>query len=279
MEIFETITGLKRNLFDHRKNGKSIGFVPTMGALHKGHISLIDESLADNEITVCSIFVNPTQFNNPEDLLRYPKILEEDLKLLTEAGCDLVFVPKAEEIYPEPDNRVFDFGNLDKVMEGKYRPGHFNGVAQVVSRLFEIVKPDKAYFGEKDFQQLAIIKALVKQLNRPVEIIPCPIIREADGLAMSSRNKLLSSGLRKSASHISKTLFEALKRTNMQLNDLIQWVINEVNSDSNLRVEYFEVVDFYNLQPLSSWEDSEQPVGCIAVFAGDVRLIDNIRFF
>ncbi len=279
MEIFETITGLQRSLFDHRKTGKSIGFVPTMGALHKGHISLIDESLADNEKTVCSIFVNPNQFNNPEDLLRYPRTLEEDLKLLTEAGCDLVFVPRAEEIYPEPDKRVFDFGYLDKVMEGKYRPGHFNGVAQVVSRLFEIVKPDKAYFGEKDFQQLAIIKALVKQLNQPVEIIPCPIIREADGLAMSSRNKLLSFGHRKSASHISKTLFEALRRTNMQLNDLTQWVINEVNSDSNLRVEYFEVVDFGNLQPLSSWEDSEKPVGCIAVFAGEVRLIDNIRFF
>lgn len=279
MNVFEDKSGLQKSIQEIRNTEKSIGFVPTMGALHKGHISLIKQSLLENDVTVCSIFVNPTQFNNPNDLLRYPRTIKEDLELLKEAGCNCVFVPSVEEIYPEPDTRIFDFGNLDKVMEGRYRPGHFNGVAQVVSRLFEIVKPHKAYFGEKDFQQLAIIKALTRQLNLPVKIIPCPIIREKDGLAMSSRNKLLSIEHRKSAALISKTLFEAVKRKFMSVQELVHWVINAVNSDNNLRVEYFEIVDFDSLKPIVTWEDSHKPIGCIAVYAGDVRLIDNIRFF
>lgn len=279
MRIFKKTKKLKEEISSIRNEGKKIGFVPTMGALHKGHISLIKKSLKENEITVCSIFVNPNQFNNKNDLLKYPRTLETDLNLLDKAGCNIVFTPSVEEIYPEPDTRVFDFGILDKVMEGKFRAGHFNGVAQVVSRLFDIVQPNKAYFGEKDFQQLAIIKSLTRQLNLPVEIIPCPIVRETDGLAMSSRNKLLSPAHRKSSKLISETLFRAIEKKNMSLEELKTWVIQTINSDDNLKVEYFEIVDFDSLHSLNNWSDSTKPIGCIAVFAGEVRLIDNIRFF
>jgi pantoate--beta-alanine ligase len=279
MQIFTGTNELKDKISFIINEGKKIGFVPTMGALHYGHISLIEKSLKENEVTVCSIFVNPNQFNNKTDLLRYPRTLENDLKLLEKAGCNIVFAPAVKEIYPEPDNRVFDFGILDKVMEGKFRTGHFNGVAQVVSRLFDIVQPTKAYFGEKDFQQLAIIKSLTRQLNLPVEIIPCPIVRETDGLAMSSRNKLLSPAQRESSKLISETLFRAIEKKNMPLEELKTWVIHTINSNDNLKVEYFEIVDFDSLHSLSNWSDSARPIGCIAVFAGEVRLIDNIRFF
>lgn len=279
MQIFSRTRELKDEISSIGKKEKKIGFVPTMGALHKGHISLINKSIKENEVTVCSIFVNPNQFNNKTDLLKYPRTIEKDLELLEEAGCNIVFTPAVEEIYPEPDTRVFDFGNLDKVMEGKFRAGHFNGVAQVVSRLFVMVKPHKAYFGEKDFQQLAIIKSLTMQLNLPVEIVPCPIVRENDGLAMSSRNKLLSPAHRKSSTLISETLFRAIEKKNMPLEDLKTWVIQTINSDKNLIVEYFEIVDFDSLHSLNNWCDSTNPIGCIAVFAGEVRLIDNIRFF
>lgn len=279
MQVFKETNKLKIELSSQKGKGKKIGFVPTMGALHKGHISLVQQSLNENDLTVCSIFINPTQFNNKSDLLKYPRTLEADLNLLQEAGCNLVFTPAVEEIYPETDTRVFDFGNLDKVMEGKYRAGHFNGVAQVVSRLFDIVQPNKAYFGEKDFQQLAIIKSLTLQLNLPVEIVPCPIVRENDGLAMSSRNKLLSPAHRKSSTLISKTLYIALQKKSVPLEELKTWVKQTINSDKNLKVEYFEIVDFDSLHSLSNWADSKKPIGCIAVFAGKVRLIDNIRFF
>lgn len=270
---------LKKEIFTLKNKGEKIGFVPTMGALHKGHVSLIKKSVAENGVTVCSIFVNPTQFNNKADLLKYPRPLDRDLNILKNAGCNIVFVPQENEIYPEPDTRIFDFGNLDKVMEGKFRPGHFNGVAQVVSRLFEIVEPHKAYFGEKDFQQLAIIKTLTNKLNLPVEIVPCPIVREKDGLAMSSRNQLLTPAHRISSTIISKTLFESLKKRKLPVEELKTWVLDTINAEPNLKVEYFEIVDFETLKPLKNWSDSGKPIGCIAVFAGHVRLIDNIRFF
>ena len=211
MLVSNLIDETRKFLSVFRKQGKSIGLVPTMGALHEGHLSLIDASLRSNDITVISIFVNPTQFNDRKDFEKYPRDLDKDLELIRLKGCDLVFAPSEEEIYPEKDTRVFDFGTLDKYMEGKYRPGHFNGVAQIVSRLFDIIEPDRAYFGEKDFQQLVIIKNLVQQLNLPVEIVPCPIIRESDGLAMSSRNRLLTPEQRKSASKISKVLLTGQK--------------------------------------------------------------------
>jgi pantoate--beta-alanine ligase len=279
MVVIYKTAEMKARIVSHRNNGETTGFVPTMGALHQGHISLIQKSIRENKITVCSIFVNPTQFNDPKDLKNYPRTLEEDLKMLREAGCNIVFVPSEKEIYPIPDTRVFDFGDLDKSMEGKFRPGHFNGVAQVVSKFFDIILPDRAYFGEKDFQQLAIIKAMTKMQKFLTDIIPCPIVREEDGLAMSSRNKLLSPEQRKSAALISKTLFNALKNKDLPVTELKSKVIHSIHSDKNLKVEYFEIVDFDSLKPLNSWADSSRPIACIAVFAGQVRLIDNIRFF
>ena len=261
------------------KNQKLTGFVPTMGALHRGHISLVEQCRKENDVTVVSIFVNPTQFNNTEDLANYPRTIDEDLEKLASAGCDIVFAPAVAEMYPEEDKRIFDFGTLDKVMEGKHRPGHFNGVAQVVSRLFDIVKPDKAYFGEKDFQQLAIIRELVRQLDLKIRIAACPIVREKDGLAMSSRNRHLDENQRKQAVVISKTLFESRKiRKNYSVTDLKQWVKDKINAASGLHVEYFEIIDGFTLQPIDKWEDTDYSVGCVAVFSGDIRLIDNVSY-
>jgi pantoate--beta-alanine ligase len=262
-----------------RKQGKSIGLVPTMGALHEGHLSLMNASLGNNDITVISVFVNPTQFNDKKDFENYPRDLDKDLELIRIKGCDLVFTPSENEIYPEKDHRVFDFGTLDKYMEGMYRPGHFNGVAQIVSRLFDIIKPDNAYFGEKDFQQLVIIKHLVQQLNLPIEIIPCPIIRESDGLAMSSRNRLLTPKQRKSASKIIEALLDAQKISRkMEITDLKNHVMEWINTDPNLQTEYFELVLESDLIPLLKWPEIAPVTGCIAVKAGSVRLIDNIKF-
>ena len=263
-----------------RSQGKTIGFVPTMGALHEGHLSLVKKCIADNDICIVSIFVNPTQFNNKEDLIKYPRNLEADSHFLETVGVDIVFAPSEEEIYPEPDTRQFDFGQIDKVMEGAHRPGHFNGVAQVVSRLFDIVKPDRAYFGEKDFQQLAIIRAMVKQLDLPVQIVSMPIVREASGLAMSSRNERLTAEQRKAVANISRVLFDS--RKNMYLTQsvpqAIENVVTELDSFNDLKVEYFEIVDGGTLQPIPEWDESDYVVGCIAVFCGDVRLIDNIVY-
>jgi len=279
MQVFNTICELQETLVEIRKQAKTIGFVPTMGALHEGHLSLVNSSKSQTAITVASIFVNPTQFNNKSDLEKYPRTLNCDLQMLQKAKCDIVFVPNEKEIYPEPDARIFDFGLLDKVMEGKYRTGHFNGVAQVVSKLFDIVKPEKAYFGEKDFQQLTIIKLLVKQMGIKTEIIGCPIIREADGLAMSSRNVRLNDEQRKAAATISQTLFEAQKLApKLSVHDLIKFVIEKINLNAHLEVEYFEVVDNEMLQPITRWTEDKIKVGCIAVFVGDIRLIDNIKF-
>ena len=279
MFLTGTITELQNKLSELKKAG-TIGFVPTMGALHSGHISLVNQAVAENQIVVVSIFVNPTQFNDKNDLARYPRTLESDLKLLEKTGCQIVFAPTAEEVYPEPDTRKFNFGPLETVMEGKHRPGHFNGVAQVVSKLFDFVKPDSAYFGLKDFQQLAIIKEMVKQLKIDIEIVACPIIREESGLAMSSRNELLTTEERKNAAVISETLFKAKELAKQKsVNELETWVIETINKNSFLTVEYFEIVDELQLQPVKSWEEECTKVGCIAVFCGKVRLIDNVVFY
>lgn len=278
MLLLKTINELQKELQLFRGSG-SIGFVPTMGALHQGHLSLVNRAVAENQMVVVSIFVNPTQFNDPDDLKRYPRNLEADLALLKSIGCSLVFAPEPEEIYPEPDTRKFSFGNIEKVMEGKHRPGHFNGVAQVVSKLLDIVKPDKAYFGLKDFQQLAIIKNMVKQLKLPVEIIPCPIVREESGLAMSSRNELLSAEERKNAALIYQTLSEAQKlKEQKSVNELKKWVAEKINQNPWLTVEYYEIVDDENLRPVENWDEKKTKVGCIAAYCGKVRLIDNIVF-
>lgn len=279
MEVLESSAALADRIRELKDSGKIIGFVPTMGALHKGHISLVEEAGRQSDVVVVSIFVNPTQFNNPDDLKRYPRDLQKDLDLLTPTPCELVFAPTVKDVYPEPDNRVFDFGLIDKVMEGFYRPGHFNGVAQVVSRLFDLVKPDRAFFGLKDFQQLAVINDMVRQLKYDIEIVPCAIIREPDGLAMSSRNQLLSSAQRKNAPIIAQTLFDSCNfaKTN-SVNGTVEFVTQSINKAPELEVEYFEIVDGDTLQSVQNWEDSEYIVGCIAVFAGEIRLIDNVIY-
>ncbi|MDR2951431.1 MAG: pantoate--beta-alanine ligase [Prevotella sp.] len=279
MEVLKTVKEVQDKFISLRSQGKTIGFVPTMGALHEGHLSLVKQCIADNDICIVSIFVNPTQFNNKEDLVKYPRDLEKDSQYLAEAGVNFIFAPSEKEIYPEPDTRQFDFGQIDKVMEGVHRPGHFNGVAQVVSRLFDIVKPDKAYFGEKDFQQLAIIREMVKQLNLSVQIVAMPIVREASGLALSSRNERLTSKQKEVAVNISKTLFESKKwMDNLSVKQVIDKVTDTLNSFDELNVEYYEIADGYTLQSVKDWKGANYIVGCIAVFCGDVRLIDNIIY-
>lgn len=275
----ETITNseeLRRALGSRDRSG--IGFVPTMGALHTGHRSLVERARRECATVVVSVFVNPTQFNDKTDLKNYPRTPEADLRLLEEVGADYVFMPSVEEVYPEPDTRTFDFGMIDKVMEGATRPGHFNGVAQVVSRLFDLVKPAKAYFGEKDFQQIAVIREMVRQLRIPVEIIPCPIVRGEDGLALSSRNTLLDTAHRMAAPYIYKVLKAAVEKSHQTTPDqLAAWVTAQVESNPLLKVIYFQVVDAVTMQQVRTWEESPAIQGCIAVQAGDIRLIDNIK--
>ena len=276
MKIFQQVEQLQAELRTLPHN--DIGFVPTMGALHAGHRSLVERARRECRIVVVSVFVNPTQFNDKNDLRNYPRTPEADSKLLEEAGADYVLMPSVEEIYPTPDTRQFDFGLIDKVMEGATRPGHFNGVGQVVSRLFEIVQPAKAYFGEKDFQQVAVIKSLVAQLDMPVEIVECPIVREADGLALSSRNMLLTPEHRKAAPHIYEVLSQcAAKAQTMSPAELQAWVVAEVEREELLKVIYFDSVDAATMQSVGTWDESERVQGCIAVQAGEIRLIDNIR--
>lgn len=278
MKVVYTAAELQLEVAKEKAAGRTVGFVPTMGALHSGHVSLVDKSLNDRCYTVSSIFVNPTQFNDKNDLKNYPRMPENDLFLLEQRGVNLVFMPSVEEIYPQEDTRVFDFGKIDKVMEGAHRPGHFNGVAQVVSKLFDLVTPDKAYFGEKDFQQIAVIKDMVRQLGYKIEIVPCPIVRDADGLALSSRNMLLNPTQRQSAPLIHKTLVEAHELgTNIAVKVLIDKVVSTINTNPELDVEYFDVVDATSLQSISNWDDSNNIYGCIAVKVGAIRLIDNIR--
>jgi len=274
-EITELISGLK-------SSGKSIGFVPTMGALHNGHLSLVKRCKLENDICVVSIFVNPTQFNDKNDLAKYPRNLEHDAQLLKSETCDIIFAPSAEEMYAKEEIEVpfsFDFNGLDKVMEGKFRPNHFNGVVQIVSKLFDIVKPDKAYFGEKDFQQVAIIKHMTNVMKLPVTIIACPIVREESGLALSSRNELLTPDERKKARNISKVLIESLNFVGQKsVIELQQWVVEQLNAMDGLMVEYFDIVDGDSLQTIEKWSDSAFIVGCITVFCGKIRLIDNIHY-
>ncbi len=279
MKTFEYKTALVKELTERKQQGKSVGFVPTMGAIHQGHVSLISNSVKDNDITVVSIFVNPTQFNDSNDLKNYPRTLESDLKLIESAGCDIVFTPTEKEMYPETDTRQFDFGGLDKTMEGAHRPGHFNGVAQIVTRLFDIVMPQRAYFGEKDFQQLAIIKKITSDYNYPIEIVPCPIVREKDGLAMSSRNKLLNNEQRKHAVLISKILFQAQNLSGkLSVKEVKDWVTENIKKDPFLKIEYFEIVDAEKLRFVNSWEEPGIKMGCIATRVGNIRLIDNVKF-
>ena len=250
-----------------------------MGALHEGHASLVERSVRENGVTVVSVFVNPTQFNDKGDLERYPRTLEADCRLLEGLGADCVFAPTVEEVYPEPDTRQFDFTPLDKVMEGIYRPGHFNGVAQIVSKLFMYVEPDRAYFGEKDFQQLAIIREMVRQEGFKLEIVGCPIVREQDGLALSSRNALLTDGQRHTALAISQSLFASVAYAKSHtLAETKQMVEEAIAATEGLELEYYEVVNGDTLQPVSSWDDAPYIVGCITVYCGKVRLIDNIRY-
>ena len=274
----ETITNseeLRRALGSRDRSG--IGFVPTMGALHAGHRSLVERARRECATVVVSVFVNPTQFNDKTDLKNYPRTPEADLRLLEEVGADYVFMPSVEEVYPEPDTRTFDFGMIDKVMEGATRPGHFNGVAQVVSRLFDLVKPAKAYFGEKDFQQIAVIREMVRQLRIPVEIIPCPIVRGEDGLALSSRNTLLDTDHRTAAPYIYKVLKAAVEKSHQTTPDqLAAWVTAQVESNPLLKVIYLQGVDAATMQQVRTWEESPVIQGCIAVQAGEIRLIDNI---
>lgn len=279
MELFKRVIDLRSRLDTIVASGKTVGFVPTMGALHAGHISLVKKCSAENDICVVSIFVNPTQFNDPKDLKNYPRDLDKDLNLLQSTNCHFVFAPNEMEIYPKPDQRIFQIGSMETVMEGKQRPGHFQGVAKVVSKLFDIIKPNKAYFGEKDYQQIAIIRRMLEITNQPVEIVACPILREPDGLALSSRNLLLTPECRKQTPIIAKTLMEARnKATNMSVKDLTQWVITQIDATPLLKVEYFEVANAYTLMPIDTWQQGEPTVGCIAVQAGNVRLIDNVKF-
>lgn len=276
MEVFEKIKPLQERLTQLER--KKIGFVPTMGALHKGHLSLVERSAKENDVTVVSIFVNPTQFNDKNDLKNYPRDLEKDIELLSDYKC-ILFTPDESEIYPEEDTRIFDFDGIDKVMEGEFRPGHFNGVAQVVTRLFDIVKPNKAYFGIKDFQQVAIIKKVVKNQQVPVEIITCPTVREKDGLAMSSRNMRLSGKQRELAPVIAKTLLYVKNNIDKigEYQDVKEYVKNALLNLPDLKTEYFQIVNEDSLKEISSLKKPEPKVACIAVWIGNVRLIDNVK--
>lgn len=280
MKLSHTISETQIAIQKQISEGKTIGFVPTMGALHEGHITLIRRAVSENDFVVVSIFVNPIQFNNQEDLAKYPRTLEADLLKLESTGCRLVFTPSVDEMYPEPDLTEFDFGQLDKVMEGKFRPGHFNGVAIVVKKLLEIVTPHKAYFGEKDFQQLAIIKKMVSMLQLPVEIVPCPIVREADGLAMSSRNARLTSAERAEAPAIYRALSGVKENYSWFIPAGVkQLVTGEIQESHFFRIEYVDIVDAETLLPFEDWQDVEHAVVCVAAFIGTVRLIDNIVLY
>jgi pantoate--beta-alanine ligase len=285
MHIFNTISETQQYLNAQQRARKTIGFVPTMGALHAGHISLIERAKTENDLAVCSIFVNPTQFNNPDDLKKYPRTLEHDCEMLLPVGCDVVFAPSAEEMYPSLPQLKMDFGTLETIMEGKFRPGHFNGVGIVVSKLFNIVKPDKAYFGLKDLQQVAVIRRMVQELSFDLEIIPCPTLRETDGLAMSSRNTRLSPEARALAPQIYKAL--NLAKEKLQSGESVievQATVNEYFANNpeferaDFRMEYFEAADFDNLLPIETKIANGKTALCIAAFLGGVRLIDNIVF-
>ena len=279
LKVIHTIKDLQAELSVLKAQGKKVGLVPTMGALHAGHASLVKRSVNENEVTVVSVFVNPTQFNDKNDLVKYPRTLDADCKLLEACGATYAFAPSVEEMYPEPDTRQFSYAPLDTVMEGAFRPGHFNGVCQIVSKLFEAVKPHRAYFGEKDFQQLAIIREMVRQMQFDLEIVGCPIVREEDGLALSSRNARLSAEERENALKISQTLFKSRTfAATHTVGETLKFVEDAIAAVPGLRLEYFEIVDGNTLQKVDNWNQTSYVVGCITVFCGDVRLIDNIKY-
>ena len=281
MKIFHKNVDLQNELFAVRKLGKTVGLVPTMGALHEGHASLVRRCVSENDVTVVSVFVNPTQFNDKNDLQSYPRDLDADCKLLESCEADIVFAPSVEEMYPQPDTRHFEFPPITTVMEGAHRPGHFNGVCQVVSRLFYIVRPQRAYFGEKDWQQIAVVKAMVKSLGLDVAIVECPIVRDADGLARSSRNSLLSADERSIAPEIFKQLKQSIGYSKGHtVEETHKYVVDGINSVDGLDVEYFSIVNGDTLQDVSSWDDAPHVVGCITVYCGKrpVRLIDHIKY-
>lgn len=279
MKTIETISELRECLHRHRAQGHTVGFVPTMGALHEGHASLVRRSVGENDLTVVSIFLNPTQFNDPRDLERYPRTLEADCRLLDQCGADIAFAPTVAEVYPEPDTRRFSYPPTDSVMEGAMRPGHFNGVCQVVSKLFAIVEPTRAYFGEKDYQQIAVVRRMVAALGLGVSIVPCPVVRQEDGLAMSSRNALLSPDERRLAANIYRVM-ERSRSLGLTVAQTHDYVVRQLDAMDGLRVEYFSIVDGDTLADVSSWDDAPSVVGCITVFCGSlpVRLIDHIRY-
>ena len=288
MNTYTTVAALTAAIEQAKKEHKTIGLVPTMGALHEGHLSLVNRARKENDIVVVSVFVNPIQFNNQEDLAKYPRTVDADLEKLTAAGADIAFVPSVEEMYPEKVETVYHFGPLEEVMEGPRRPGHFSGVAVVVRRLFDLTQPDRAYFGEKDFQQIAIIRNLLEQIKYPIELVPCPIVRADDGLALSSRNMRLSPEARAIAPNIYATLQQAVEMSEYEDVESVQLGVmdtlssfHEVNGlDEKLSFdpEYFEIVNDITLQPIDNWDDAEGIVGCIAVWLDGVRLIDVIRF-
>ena len=283
MKVITTIVDLQNELFAARKGGKEIGLVPTMGALHEGHASLVKRSVKENDITVVSVFLNPTQFNDQGDLDRYPRTLEADCKLLEDCGASYCFAPSVDEMYPTPDERHFEFPPVSTVMEGAKRPGHFNGVCQVVSRLFYIVRPNRAYFGEKDWQQIAVVKQLVKfiGMSDSLKIVECPIIRDEDGLAKSSRNSLLSKDERAIAPAIFKALKESVEYAKSHtIKETHDKVVADINAVDGLEVEYFEIVDGNTLQDVANWDDTSYVVGCITVYCGKtpIRLIDHIKY-
>lgn len=280
MKTVRTAKELREAVEALKAEGRSVGFVPTMGALHAGHVSLIEKARADNDAVVVSVFVNPTQFNNPDDLRTYPRTEEADCRKLLEAGVDIAFLPTVEEIYPEPDTRVFDLGPVAEVMEGAMRPGHFNGVAQVVSRLFRMVQPDRAYFGEKDFQQISVIRRMVELEGFDMEIVACPIKREADGLALSSRNVRLSAEQRAIAPNIHRILAASVADARSKsVAEVKQAVTDAINAVDGMEVEYYEIVNPADMQPVAEWSEAgDEAVGCVTVYMGDVRLIDNIKY-
>ncbi len=279
MKVIRTVSELTDQLGRLREKGQTIGLVPTMGALHAGHLSLMTRARAENDVVVASVFVNPTQFNNPDDLRTYPRTEEADCRLLEQAGVDFAFIPSVEEIYPEPDTRVFDLGPVAEVMEGAMRPGHFNGVAQIVSKLFAWTLPTRAYFGEKDFQQIAVIRRMASLEGFDIDIVSCPIKREDDGLALSSRNTRLTPQQRAIAPAIHRILTESLDwAKSMTVDEVKKRVTEEIDAVDGLRTEYYEIVDHLTMQPVSDWTSTELPVGCVTVYCGDVRLIDNIKY-
>ena len=280
MNVYNFIVDIQRFVEEKHNLGLKVGFVPTMGALHEGHISLINRAKKENDIVVCSVFVNPIQFNNPADLEKYPRTPEKDITKLEQAGCDAVFMPSAEEMYPNKVEDHYDFGDIEHVMEGACRPGHFNGVAIVVRKLFEIVNPNKAYFGEKDFQQLAIIKKMVRDLNMNLEIVPCPIVRENDGLAMSSRNVRLNEAERAIAPKIFATLNNAIsKKDAMSPSEMKKYTLDKYAEIKEFDVEYVEITDEINLKSLENWNECDHARIFVALQLGPVRLIDNVRIF